>query len=85
LQLAHRRREATALLGGEVIEVNVISPEDILLAKLLWYREGGDVSERQWNDLSNLVVVQSGRLDREYLNAQAKRLGVADLLIRLLS
>jgi hypothetical protein len=84
-QLAHRRVEATALLGGEPIEVNVISPDDIVLAKLLWYRAGGDSSERQWNDLANLVAVQGGRLDRGYLEVQAKRLGIADLLKRLLS
>ena len=83
-QLAHRRLEATALLGSQPIAVNVVSAEDILLAKLLWYHEGGNVSERQWNDLLNLVVVQRGRLDREYLDAQAKRLGVSHLLVRLL-
>jgi len=83
-QLAHRRLEATAVLGGEPIEVSMISAEDILLAKLLWYREGGDVSERQWNDLLNLVLVQGGRLDRDYLVPQAKRLGIGDLLVRLL-
>jgi hypothetical protein len=84
-QLSHRRVEATALLGGEPVEVSIISANDIVLVKLLWYREGGDISERQWNDLANLVAVQGSQLDREYLNIQAKRLGVADLLIRLLS
>ena len=63
-QLAHRQLEATALFGGEPIEVSVISAEDILLVKLLWYQEGGNVSERQWNDLLNLVLVQGDRLDR---------------------
>ena len=84
-QLAHRRLEATALFGGEPIEVSVISAADILLAKLLWYQEGGCVSERQWNDLLNLVRVQGDRLDRQYLAVQAKRLGVTHLLVRLLS
>jgi hypothetical protein len=84
-QLAHRRLEATALFGGEPIEVSVISAEDILLAKLLWYQEGGEVSERQWNDLLNLVLVQGERLDRQYLGVQANRLGMSHLLVRLLS
>jgi hypothetical protein len=66
------------------MKVSVISPDDILLVKLLWYRDGGEVSERQWNDLSNLAEVQGNRLDREYLDIQAKRLGVPDLLLRLL-
>jgi hypothetical protein len=84
-QLAHRRLEPTDLLGGDPIAVSVISAEDILLAKLLWYQEGGSVSERQWNDLLNLVRVQGDRLDRQYLDVQATRLGVSYLLGRLLS
>jgi hypothetical protein len=84
-QLAHRHLETTVLLGGEPIEVSVISAEDILLAKLLWYQEGGNVSERQWNDLLNLVLVQGDRLDRQYLGVQGKRLGVSQLLVLLLS
>lgn len=83
-QLAHRRRESTTLLGGLPVEVSLVSAEDIVLAKLLWYRDGGEVSERQWNDLVNLAIVQKGRLDRPYLEAQAARLGVAGLLARLL-
>ena len=83
-QLAHSRLTRTALLGGEPLGVRVISAEDILLAKMLWHREGGEVSERQWNDLLNLMQVQSARIDRTYLNTQAIRLGVADLLARLL-
>lgn len=83
-QLAHRRLEATVLFGGGSIEVSVISAEDIFLAKLLWYQEGGNVSERQWNDLLNLVLVQGDRLDRQYLGVQANRLGVSHLLVRLL-
>lgn len=84
-QLAHRRLESTAILGGEPIKISVVSAEDILLAKLLWYQEGGNVSERQWNDLLNLVLVQGDRLDLQYLRSQAKRLGLSELLIRLLS
>jgi hypothetical protein len=82
-QLNHRRKVQTALLGGEPLTVNVISAEDIVLAKLLWYRAGGGVSERQWNDLANLVQVQKDKLDRAYLEAQAIQLEVADLLTRL--
>ena len=84
-QLAHRRLVETALLGGEAIRFQVISPEDIVLAKLFWYRQGGDASERQWNDLTNLMTVQRGRLDLTYLKPQALRLGIADLLARLLA
>lgn len=45
------------------MDIPVVSAEDIVLVKLLWYRAGGEVSERQWNDLTNLATVQKGRAD----------------------
>lgn len=84
-QLARSQEIESALLGGEAIRFPVISAEDIVLVKLLWYRDGGEVSERQWNDLVNLATVQSGRLDGAYLETEAARLGVADLLRRLMA
>ena len=84
-QLAHKRKIATAVLGGEPMEFQVISAEDIILVKLHWYRQGNEISERQWNDLKNLMAVQAARVDRSYLDSQASRLGVDDLLKRLLT
>jgi hypothetical protein len=58
------------------------SPEDILLQKLLWYRQGGEVSDRQWRDAIAILIVQDARLDRAYLRATASLIGVSDLLER---
>ena len=60
----------------------VHSPEDILLQKLLWYRQGGDVSDRQWRDALAIVIVQGPRLDRDYLNGTATAVGLDELLKR---
>ena len=62
----------------------VASPEDILLAKLEWYRMGGEVSERQWRDVIGVLRVQAGVLDVDYLQRMARELEVADLLERAL-
>lgn len=59
------------------------SAEDTLLAKLHWYRLGGDSSERQWRDVEGITAVQGERLDWPYLQQRAAELGVADLLARL--
>jgi hypothetical protein len=65
--------------------VPVKSAEDILLRKLLWYRAGGGVSDRQWEDARGILAVQADRLDLDYLASWAVRLTVRDLLDRLLS
>jgi hypothetical protein len=57
----------------------VATPEDILLAKLSWYREGGETSEVQWRDITGIVVINTD-LDWEYVNLWAARLRVSDLL-----
>jgi hypothetical protein len=61
----------------------VASAEDILIAKLHWYRLGGEVSDRQWNDVINVLKVQGERLDRAYLETWADQMGVSDLLHKL--
>ena len=64
---------------------SVASPEDIILAKLEWYRLGGESSGRQWDDVLGVLRVQGGRLDQRYLQEMAAELGVTDLLERAIS
>jgi hypothetical protein len=58
----------------------VATAEDIILAKLEWFRLGGGVSERQWRDVLGVIKTQSDRLDLDYLRHWAAALNVADLL-----
>ena len=60
------------------------SPEDLLLNKLEWYRMGGEVSDRQWNDILGVLKVQGTALDMDYLQRWAADLDVTDLLERAL-
>ena len=61
-------------------EIWVATAEDIILAKLIWFRKGGSVSEQQWRDVLGVLKVQGARLDFAYLAGQARRFGLADLL-----
>jgi len=81
-QLARRR--PTRVGGGVPLDLYVTSPEDIVLAKLDWYRQGGEQSDRQWRDVLGVLRVQSNALDRVYLEYWAKRLRISDLLNRAL-
>ena len=66
------------------LELYFASAEDTVLAKLEWYRKGGEVSDRQWRDLLGVLKVQAGRLDGDYLTQWASQLSVTDLLRRAL-
>ncbi len=74
------RRVAHSLTEDGTDETYFASPEDNVLAKLHWYRLGGEVSDRQWRDVLNVIRIQGARLDRSYLWGWANELGVADLL-----
>jgi hypothetical protein len=59
-----------------------VSPEDIVLLKLRWFKETGGTSERQWNDVLGVLAVQAEALDFDYLTDSAKELGLQELLDR---
>ena len=58
----------------------VATAEDTILAKLAWYRLGGEVSELQWRDILGVLKRQRKKLDFEYLRRWAADLEVSDLL-----
>jgi hypothetical protein len=64
--------------------VPIASVEDTILAKLEWFRRGGETSERQWWDVLGMLKVRRD-IDREYLRRWAGALGVTDLLERALT
>ncbi len=67
------RRRRAIVLGG--FTAWFISPEDLVLAKLLWRRETG--SEQQLRDVRTLLDA-GPVLDRDYLARWAERLGLAN-------
>jgi len=83
-ELARRRYTTTTITGLENVEFPVASPEDIILAKLSWFRQGGQISDWQWHDVLGVVQIQAGRLDSAYLQQWAAELGVSGLLNRAL-
>jgi hypothetical protein len=66
------------------VSARFASPEDTILAKLEWYRLGGEVSERQWRDILGVLKTRAGDLDLAYLEQWASELKVTDLLDRAL-
>ena len=66
------------------ISAKFASPEDTILAKLEWYRMGGEVSDRQWRDIMGVLKTRAGELDLEYLRNWAAEINVSDLWERAL-
>ena len=81
-QIARSETARTALPGEEPVECRIASAEDVVLAKLSWYKRGGQVSEQQWRDILGVLRVSGSRLDAAYLRDWAERLGVSELLDR---
>jgi len=79
------RRQPKQVGSNPALSLYVASPEDTVLAKLDWFRKGGEVSDRQWRDVLGVLKVQAEALDFAYLRDWAGRLGLADLLLRALA
>ena len=67
------RRQRVQLLSTEV---DMVTVEDLIVAKLWWARESD--SERQRRDVAGMISVAGTALDREYVGKWAERLGVAE-------
>ena len=61
-------------------EFPIASAEDIVITKLRWFVLGNRISDKQWNDIVQVLEVQQGNLDLEYLTRWANYFQVLDLL-----
>jgi hypothetical protein len=66
----HRRRR----IDVDGLQLTVVSPEDIVIAKLLWARAGE--SERQIEDAGTVVRSQGSNLDVAYIQKWVRKLGI---------
>jgi hypothetical protein len=75
---------ASVLIDGEAVICPVSTAEDVVIAKLRWFKDRGQVSERQWRDIRE-VIDTNPSLDLEYLRLWAAQLRVTDLLDKALA
>lgn len=69
-----RRRQLPVLDDRDVV---FASPEDVIIKKMLYYREGE--SPKHLRDIGGILRIQAGKLDRQYIADWSKRLGVEDI------
>ncbi len=78
------RVQRTPVAEGSSIEVPVCAAEDIVVAKLEWFRMGHETSDRQWNDILGVLRLNAPTLDFALMQRHAMELGVLDLLTKAL-
>ncbi len=78
-EMSRVREEEIESLGRSI---RFASPEDVLLHKLIWYKLGNEISDRQWGDILGVIRVQGDSLDQQYLDRWADILDVSDLFRR---
>ncbi len=80
LKALERKRKDTLHDEYDSVAFYLASCEDIVISKLTWFRNGGEVSERQWLDVVGIIKVQGENLDKEYLHYWSKQLELSELL-----
>lgn len=75
------QRRARTSFGPDVPTFWVVSPEDVVLMKLIWRKESQ--SQKQWQNALSVVRTQGLRLDWRYLHTWAGALGIRDDLDKL--
>lgn len=73
-----KRRIVKKIMGENI---NVISPEDLILIKLKWFKDSE--SSRQLEDVESIIKISGKILDKIYLQKWAKRLGVLPILNKI--
>lgn len=78
------RREMETMSDGTSPAFQVESAEDLALSKIVWFKSGGEVSDRQWNDVLGVLKTNAFDLDFEYLEKWADELNISHLLEKAL-
>jgi hypothetical protein len=78
-QQLSRRREITVTPNLKGFAAH---PEDVILGKLLYFREGG--SDRHLRDIAGMLQVSGDQIDRDNVARWAEDLGVLDIWQRIL-
>jgi len=66
----------------EDVEANFASPEDVVIMKMLYYKEGG--SEKHLRDVTGILKISGDVIDRNYIENWAEKLDVKDIWLAIL-
>jgi hypothetical protein len=70
------RRTRVKPVGGEA-EAFLAAPEDVIIKKMEFYREGG--SDKHLRDIAGMLKISDQLIDREYITTWAQKLELLDI------
>lgn len=80
---AFSRRVKQPITADGKTEIFIESPEDVVIAKLLWHKLGGETSVKQPADIAGVLKTMAGNLDRAYIRRWTSALGLEALLSKI--
>ena len=72
-----RFRRIRRIRPGETYEANFAAPEDIIIMKMRYFKEGG--SEKHLRDITGIIKISGSEIDRSYIENWAEKLDLADI------
>jgi len=85
-EINEMHRRILQIIGDEPShKAYFVTAEGSILAKLDWFKAGGELSERQWKDVQGILRLQKDRLGLVYLKKWSAEMGLADLFSRALA
>lgn len=76
-----RAKRGVRRLFAEGLEATFASPEDVILRKMQYFKEGG--AEKHLRDIAAVLKIQGDRVDRKYIEEWTGRLDVIDVWNRI--
>lgn len=73
----HRFKRIHRIYPAETYQANFSSPEDVIIKKMEFYKEGG--SEKHLRDITGILKISGDVVDRTYISKWAQRLGLTDI------
>lgn len=72
-----RFKRARKISAGESYEAAFASPEDVIIKKMEYYKEGG--SEKHLRDIAGILKISGDAVDRNYIAYWSGQLGLSDI------
>lgn len=72
-----RFRRIRKIQPAPTFEADFSSPEDVIIKKMEFYKEGG--SEKHLRDITGILKVSGEIVDRDYISQWAERLGITEI------